>query len=81
MSWEDVDEDAPSLADEEGREQWIAYLLEQNEPDDWVQCQVIHDGENMVARFRWSDGTEEIFDARLRRTIKVVQPAGPEGSN
>lgn len=81
MSWEDLDDDDPTLDDEEGREAWISYLLEQNEEKDWVQCQVIHDGSNMVARFRWADGTEEIFDAQLRRVIKVVQPAGSEGSN
>ena len=36
MSWEDLDDDDPTLDDEEGREAWISYLLEQNEEKDWV---------------------------------------------
>lgn len=76
--WYDLEEgDAPSLETEEGRDEWIDILLDQ---DDWAQCQVIHDGTNMVARFRWSDGREEVFDLKVNRSMEIVR-VSEGGSN
>lgn len=86
------DEDAPptdlegeevefSLASEELRDTWIDFLLSQNEREDWVEAQVLRDGDNMVVRTRWADGREEVYDLIVRRSMEVVRPAGDEGSN
>jgi hypothetical protein len=75
--WYDPDDETPDLATEEGRDEWIDIMLQQ---DDWAQCQVIHDGENMIARFRWDDGREEIFDMQIRRLIEIVRPVGEESN-
>lgn len=81
--WEELESesDEPSLDTEEGRDSWIDFMLTQNDDGDWVSCQAVHDGENMVARFKWSDGREEVFDMQVRRSMEVVRPAGEEGSN
>lgn len=68
--WEDLDEDAPDLSTEEGRDEWIDIICQQ---DDWAECQIVHDGENMVARMRWDDGREEIFDLKIRRSMEIVR--------
>ena len=75
--WYDLEEEAPSLETEEGRDEWIDIILEQ---DDWAECQVIHDGDNMVARFRWKDGREEVFDMQIRRSMEIVKMAGGESN-
>lgn len=79
---EEIDLEMASLDTEEERNAFIDWLLEQNDPDDWAQAQTIQDGNgNMVARFRWADGREEVFDLVVRRSMEVVVPSGEEGSN
>ena len=79
----DVEFEAATLDTEAERDEWIEFLLDSNEPDDWAQVQTVQDvkGENMVARFRWADGREEVYDLVIRRSMEVVRPAGEEGSN
>lgn len=76
--WVELDDDVPDLTTEDGRDAWISVLLDQ---DDWVNAQVIHDGENLVVRFRWDDGREEIFDCEIRRQMEVVRKAADGESN
>lgn len=84
-NWDGDDDDAieyATLATEEERDVWIDFLLNSNEPDDWAQAQTIQDQSgNMVARFRWADGREEVFDLVVRRSMEVVVPSGEEGRN
>lgn len=75
--WHDLEEEAPGFETEEDRDKWIDILLDQ---DDWAQCQIIHDGKHMVARFRWDDGREEIFDLVIQRSMEIVRPAGGESN-
>lgn len=83
--WDDdislEEEEAPSLETEEGRDAWIEFLLTQTGEEDWDQCQAHIEDENMVIRFRWADGTEEVYDCKVRRSMQVVRPAGEEGTN
>lgn len=76
--WVELDEDVPDLTTEDGRDAWISVLLNQ---DDWVNAQVIHDGDNLVVRFKWDDGREEIFDCEIRRQMEVVRKAAEGESN
>jgi hypothetical protein len=77
--WTELDDDeAPDMKTEEGRDTWIEFIMDQ---DEWVQAQVIHDGDNLIARFKWDDGREEIFDCEIRRNMEIVRKSGPEGSN
>jgi hypothetical protein len=80
---EDTDDEAPSLKTEEGRDAWIEFLLSEKEEgeDEWAQAQVVREDDDMVARFRWPDGREEVYDMQIRRSMEVVRPAGAEGSN
>lgn len=75
---EDVDDEGPPMNTEEGRDEWIDILLE---ADEWAEAIVVQKGSDMVARFRWSDGRQEVFDLLVRRQMEVVIPAGDEGSN
>lgn len=76
--WIDLEDGEPDLAEEDGRDAWINAMLES---DEWVSAQVVHDGKNMVARFRWNDGSEEVFDLVIRRKMALVRSTSPEGSN
>lgn len=79
--WVDVsEEDAPSLETEEGREFWTDFLLEEHAEDDWCKAQVVHDGNRMLVRFRWPDGSEELFDLVIEKSMQVVRPQGGEGN-
>lgn len=85
-AWDDDDEttEAPSLKTVEGRDAWIEFLLseaEDGEEEEWAQVQVVQEDDDMVARFRWPDGREEVYDLQVRRSMEVVRPAGGAGSN
>ena len=82
---EDDSEESPPLDTEEGRDEWIEFLLSQDgeqENGGWLlrQAMLVQDGDNMVARFRYDDGREEIFDMAIRRQIEIVK-IDPAGSN
>lgn len=82
--WEDVTDDMivedGALDTEEARDAVIDFIVSQNEEDDWIQAQAIQDGENLIARFRWADGREYVFDLIVRREMEIVRPDGA-GSN
>jgi hypothetical protein len=86
-SWDDdidVSEDGevgPSLDTEAGQDAWIEFLLTQNEDDDWAKVQVVQEGDNMIARCRWSDGREEIYVLEVKRSFEVVRKAPPGEEN
>ncbi len=67
------DEDLPDLEVESGRDAWIE-IVAQADGDtngEWVQAILVHDGKNMVARFKMPDGSEEIMDLTINRTVHV----------
>ncbi len=75
---EDGDGELPSFTTEEGQEQWVDILLAN---DEWVSAQVAHDGKNMVARYRWDDGSEEIHFLQIIRSVEIVRKASPGEEN
>lgn len=80
--WDEDGLEFLTLDTEEERDVWIDFLLNSNEDDDWCKAQTIQDQDgNMVIRFRWADGREEVFDVKVRRSMEVVVPSGEEGSN
>ena len=84
--WDDyldqlIDDEAemPELDTEEGRDRWAEILMEQDPPGSdvaWIHFLPITDGENMVARIKFEDGSEEIVDLIIRRSIAVTHPEG-----
>jgi hypothetical protein len=70
----DDEEGFPPLETEEGRDAWSEILLAQDIDDDgsWTKSLVVTDGENMIVRFHYPDGTEEVYDLLVRRSIVVV---------
>ncbi len=84
LDWEDVgDDDAPSLDTEEGRDSWIEFLLSQDGTDDeqWAKAMVVREDDDMVIRFQWDDGREEIYDVVVRRSMEVVAAKDEAGTN
>lgn len=75
------DEDLPTLETEEGRDAWVEILMAQDEETiaengGWCKALIVADDQgNMVTRFAYPDGREEIFDLVVRRSIDVVAPA------
>jgi len=75
--WSEIDEgDLPDLISEEGRDAWAEILLAQDDEtlakneSNWVKALTVADENgNMVARFVYPDGNEEVFDLIIRRTI------------
>lgn len=79
-------EDVPGLETEEKRELWGEILakqddhtLEMNEMA-WARALAVRDDDgNMVCRFVYEDGSEEIFDLLVRATLVAV--GTPEDRN
>ncbi len=86
MPWDDENSDEdPPMDTEEGRDAWIEFLIEQDGTDEelgWMkrEAMVVQDGDDMVIRFRYDDGREEIFDGIVRRSMEIVK-MDPAGSN
>lgn len=75
MGWTELGDDVPGLDNEDDREKWANFLKLQDVDDEWATAIIAHDENgNMVARFRYSDGTEEIFDLLIRRQFGAVIP-------
>lgn len=86
MSYEDgvateIDkEDLPGLDTEEERDEWVEILMAQDEETiaangGWCKALTVADEQgNMVARFVYPDGREEVFDLLIRRSIDVALP-------
>lgn len=77
--WSVIDTaDLPTLETEEGRDAWAEILLQQDDESiaknetAWIKCLTVHEGDNMVARFVYDDGSEEVFDLVIRRRIAAV---------
>lgn len=71
------DEDLPPLDTQEGRDQWVEIMLEQDSDEldadgGWVKALVVRDDDNMMVRFRYADNTEEVFDLVIRRAIVTI---------
>ena len=79
--WGEFDEDAEELPDldtEEGRDQWVEILMAQDDESlaahetGWCKALVVADEQgNMVVRFVYPDGGQEVFDLQVRRAIEV----------
>jgi hypothetical protein len=76
---QEIDEDElPELTTEEGRDSWIEILMDQDEETiaangGWCKALVVSDDQgNMVTRFVYPDGREELFDLSVRRSIDVA---------
>lgn len=66
----------PPLDTEAGRDEWIDELLEY---DEWeCDAMIVKNGDDLVMRVRYADGSEEIFDCIVRRSMSVVEQV-PEG--
>ncbi len=84
VDWDDDDE-APPLDTEEGRDAWIEFLAQQDGTDEdtgWMQRQamVVRDDENMIVRFKYDDGREEIFDLVIRRKLEILKVGSGESN-
>lgn len=71
-------EDLPPLDTAEGRMDWAGILLQQDERTvernglGWIKALVVAEGSDMVARFIYDDGTEEVYDLEIRRKLAAV---------
>lgn len=81
--WDAMIDESPPLSTEEGRNAWIEFLLDQDADGEgeWAQAMVVQENNDMVVRFRWPDGREEIFDLVVRRSMNVVAAKDAAGSN
>lgn len=77
--WKEYDEEElPDLTTEGGRDAWVEILMGQDdetlaESGGWCKAVVVaDDNANMVARFIYPDGREEVFDLLIRRSIDVA---------
>ena len=78
--WREVDEDEfPGLDTEEGRDAWVEILMSQDDEtlaqnnSGWCKALIVADDSgNMVTRFIYPDGREEVFDLIIRRSIDVA---------
>jgi hypothetical protein len=75
----EIDEkDLPGLDTEDGRDEWVEILMAQDEETiaangGWCKALTVVDEQgNMVARFVYPDGREEVFDLLVRRSIDVA---------
>lgn len=72
----DLPEDLPPMDTEDGRDEWMDILIEE---DEWTcDAMVVRDDDNLVMRIRWPDGSEELYDCIVRRSAEIVDCA-PEG--
>lgn len=77
--WRELSEDEPSdLTTEEGRDEWVEILMSQTDEtlaqnnSGWCKALTVADKHgNMIARFIYPDGSEEVFDLTVRRSIEV----------
>jgi len=67
--------DIPPLDSEEGRDEALKYLTDN---DLACECSVIQEGPDMVLRIRYPDGNEELFDVIVRRSMEIVRRS-PDG--
>lgn len=82
--WQEIDEeDLPDLMTEENRDRWVEILMAQDDEtlaknnSGWCKAlTVADDNGNMVARFIYPDGSEEVFDLEIRRSIEVSSETG-----
>lgn len=74
------EEDLPGLDSEEGRDEWVEILMSQDEETiaangGWCKALTVADDQgNMVIRFVYPNGREEVFDLLVRRSIDVALP-------
>lgn len=66
----------PSLKTEEGRDEWIDQLVEYDEWD--CDAVVARDGDDMILKLRYPDGSQVIMDCLVRRELDIVDKA-PDG--
>lgn len=72
------EEDLPGLDSEEDRDEWVEILMSQDdetvaENGGWCKALTVADEQgNMVARFVYPDGREEVLDLVVRRSIDVA---------
>ena len=82
--WELIDTEDIPLDTEEGRDTWIEILMHQDEESlernetGWVKSLMVVNGNDMIVRFVYDDGTEEVYDLQVRRRIAVVRGASEE---
>lgn len=83
MGWRDLGDDCPGLDDEAGREEWANILMGEDIDDpQWAKTVLVHDDHgNMVARIRFSDGSEQIYDLIIRRSLEVAKPLAERDQN
>ncbi len=70
-------DDVPDMATEEGRNSWAGIILEQDDDSlasadtTWTKCLTVIKGDDMILRLIFPDGTEQILDCQIRRSIDV----------
>lgn len=81
--WREMDEDCPGLDTEEERDQWANVLMNEDiDSEEWARTILVHDDHgNMMARVKYPDGREELFDLIIRRSSEVVKPITERESN
>lgn len=86
----DADEDemleVPPLDTLEGRAAWCDELTTQTDEQiekhgGWIKAITIHDGEYMVARLRYHDGSEAVFSMKIESETIVVHGGDPAERN
>ena len=82
FGWKEMDEDMPGLDTEEERDQWANILMGVDLDVERALAVLVKDEHgNMVVRFRYQDGSEEIYDVAIRRSVEVVAPTEERESN
>lgn len=83
----DSDEEFPGLETEEDRDKWIEILMGQDDEtleangSGWCKAITVRDEmDNMVVRFVYPDGTQEVFDFSVRRSFEIPTPGGGESN-
>jgi len=73
------EDDLPTLDTEEGREVWAEILLQQDDEtlaaagQGWVKALVVSDDDgNMVVRFVYAEGVEEVYDLKIQRLLADI---------
>lgn len=74
-----VDIEELDLESEEDRDRWIEILMSQDDETlVEMKCLMVVNGKDMIVRFVYDDGAEEVYDVEVRRRIAVIRGSSEE---